>query len=100
MEQFKNLENDKKELLRPSLGEEMTKLLASMDPQGLLNVADQEESHSHAGVDPSKAGDVHAEAHEISLTEGVSPDPDPEKMKLVKSRKKWIPTHRTFASWT
>ncbi len=72
MEQFKNLENDKKELLCPSLGEEMTKLLASMDPQGLLNVADQEESHSHAGVDPSKAGDVHAEAHEISLTDGGS----------------------------
>ncbi len=66
------MENDKKELLRPYLGEEMTKLLASMEPQGLLNVADQEESHNHAGVDPSKAGDVHAEAHEISLTDGGS----------------------------
>ncbi len=66
------METDKKELLRPSLGEEMSKLLASMDPQGLLNVADQEESHSHTGVDPSKAGDVHAEAHEVSLSDGGS----------------------------
>ena len=66
------METDKKELSRPSLGEEMSKLLASMDPQGLLNVADQEESHSHAGVDPSKAGDAHAESHEVSLTDGGS----------------------------
>jgi hypothetical protein len=101
MEQFKNLETDKKELPRPSLGEEMSKLLASMDPQGLLNVVEQEESHIQSGVDPSKAGDAHAEAHEVSLTDGGSKsDPDPKKKKMVESRKKWTPTLRTFASWT
>jgi hypothetical protein len=59
-----------------------------MDPQGLLNEADQEESHTHSGVDPSKAGDAHAAAHEVSLTDGGSdsgsekdePGREPEKM--------------------
>jgi hypothetical protein len=50
----------------------MSKLLASIDPQGLLNEADQEESHTHTGVDPSKTGDAHAAAHEVSLTDNGS----------------------------
>jgi hypothetical protein len=72
MEQFETLETDKKEQPRPSLGEEMSKLLASMDPQGLLNEADQEDSQTHTGVDPSKTGDAHAAAHEVSLTDSGS----------------------------
>jgi hypothetical protein len=72
MEQFEASETNKKEQLRPSLGEEMSKLLASMDPQGLLNEADQDDSHIHTGVDPSKTGDGHTAAHEVSLTDNGS----------------------------
>jgi hypothetical protein len=61
---------------RPSLGEEMNKLLASMDPQGLLNMTEteekMEENMENTGVDPTKSGDAHAAAHEVSLTDNGS----------------------------
>jgi hypothetical protein len=61
---------------RPSLGEEMNKLLASMDPQGLLNMTEteerMEENTENTGVDPTKSGDAHAAAHEVSLTDNGS----------------------------
>jgi hypothetical protein len=61
---------------RPSLGEEMNKLLASMDPQGLLNMAETEEmteeNTENTGVDQTKRGDAHAAAHEVSLTDNGS----------------------------
>ena len=55
----------------PSLGEAMSNLLKSMDPQGLLNMADQEdEAGDH---DATKGGDVHAGTHAVSLShEGSS----------------------------
>ncbi len=54
------------------LGEEMNKLLASMDPQGLLNMADAEENTTSTGVDPTKSGDAHAAPHDVSLTDNGS----------------------------
>jgi hypothetical protein len=52
----------------PSLGEAMSKLLKSMDPQGLLNMADQEDGAGDNGHDITKSGDAHAGAHAVSLS--------------------------------
>jgi hypothetical protein len=60
MEQIKDPETNPPETLPPSLGEAMSKLLESMDPQGLLNMADQEDSTGDIGIDNTKSGDAHA----------------------------------------
>jgi hypothetical protein len=52
----------------PSHGEAMSKLLKSMDPQGLLNMADQEDGAGDNGNDITKSGDAHAGAHAVSLS--------------------------------
>jgi hypothetical protein len=72
MERSEVSDNNKTEQSRPSLGEEMNKLLESMDPQGLLNMAETEEATGSAGVDPTKGGDAHADAHDVSLTDNGS----------------------------
>ncbi len=72
MEQSEVPDTNKMEQPRPSLGEEMNKLLASMDPQGLLNMADTEENTANTGVDLTKSGDAHAAAHDVSLTDNGS----------------------------
>jgi hypothetical protein len=75
MEQSEVPDTNKMEQSRPSLGEEMNKLLASMDPQGLLNMAETEENTentTNTGVDPTKSGDAHAAAHDVSLTDNGS----------------------------
>jgi hypothetical protein len=73
MEQSEASDYNKMEQMRPSLGEEMNKLLVSMDPQGLLNMADRDETAMVSGVvDPTKSGDAHARAHDISLTDNGS----------------------------
>ncbi len=56
----------------PSLREEMSRLLESMDPQGLLNMGDREETTNTKGVDLTKSGDVHAAKHDISFTDNGS----------------------------
>ena len=56
----------------PSLREEMNRLLESMDPQGLLNIGDRDETTHHEGVDLTKGGDAHADEHDISLTDNGS----------------------------
>ncbi len=56
----------------PSLREEMSRLLESMDPQGLLNMGDREETTHPEGVDHTKSGDVHAAEHDISFTDNGS----------------------------
>ncbi len=43
-----------------------------MDPQGLLNIGEREESTHPEGVDLTKSGDVHAAEHDISLTNNGS----------------------------
>jgi hypothetical protein len=50
----------------------MNKLLESMDPQGVLNMADTDETTMITGVDPTKSGDAHATAHDVSLTDNSS----------------------------
>ncbi len=75
MEQSEVPDTNKMEQPRPSLGEEMNKLLASMDPQGLLNMADTEENTTNTTntrVDLTKSGDAHAAAHDVSLSDNGS----------------------------
>ncbi len=72
MEKGEDLDTNKTEQLRPSLREEMSKLLERMDPQGLLNVGEQEEPTHPDGVDHTKSGDVHAAEHDVSLTDNGS----------------------------
>jgi hypothetical protein len=43
-----------------------------MDPQGLLNMGDREETSHPEGVDHTKSGDAHAAEHDISLTDNGS----------------------------
>ncbi len=50
----------------------MHKLLESMDPQGLLNMAETEDATASAGVDPTMGGDAHADTHNVSLTDNGS----------------------------
>jgi len=50
----------------------MSKLLKSMDPQGLLNEAYQEDGPTDDGVDQSKRGDEHAGQHVVSLSHSGS----------------------------
>ncbi len=87
MEQSEASETNKMEQSRPSLGEEMSKLLASMDPQGFLNEPDQDDSQLNGGIDQTKIGDAHAAAHKVSL------------MDPVKNLRKWKPTLPTIALW-
>jgi hypothetical protein len=73
MESGDTSDTNKTQQPAPSLREEMSKLIESMDPQGLLNIGDQEDNrHSNSGVDPSKEGDAHRDEHEISLTDNGS----------------------------
>jgi hypothetical protein len=72
MEKSEASDNNKTEQSRPSLGEEMHKLLESMDPQGLLNMAETEDATASAGVDPTMGGDAHADTHNVSLTDNGS----------------------------
>jgi hypothetical protein len=89
----------------PSLREEMSRLLESMDPQGLLNMGDREETTHPEGVDHTKSGDAHAAEHDISFTDngsdagsgsrqdGSKPDGSvtttQEKTGSVRKRRKW-----------
>ncbi len=43
-----------------------------MDPQGLLNMGEREETTHPEGVDHMKSGDAHAAEHDISLTDNGS----------------------------
>ena len=72
MEQTTSKDTDPPEMPPPSLGEAMSKILADMDPQGLLNEADQEDGPTDDGVDPNKRGDEHAGQHEVSLSHSGS----------------------------
>jgi hypothetical protein len=73
MESGDTSDTNKTQQPAPSLREEMSKLIESMDPQGLLNIGDQEDNrHSNSGVDLSKEGDAHRDEHEISLTDNGS----------------------------
>jgi hypothetical protein len=65
-------DTNKTEQPPPSLREEMSRLLESMDPQGLLNMGDREETTHPEGVDHTKSGDVHAAEHDISFTDNGS----------------------------
>jgi hypothetical protein len=70
MEQSKESETKPPETMPSSLGEVMSKLLESMDPQGLLNMADTEDAATdtaaHNGNNITTGGDAHAGAHNIS----------------------------------
>jgi hypothetical protein len=72
MEKGEYSDTNKTEQLPPSLREEMSKLLESMDPQGLLNIGDQEETTHPDGVDHTKSGDVHTAEHDVSLADNGS----------------------------
>jgi hypothetical protein len=70
MEQTKEPETNTPETMQSSLGEVMSKLLESMDPQGLLNMADTEEAATDTaadnGNDITTGGNAHAGAHNVS----------------------------------
>ncbi len=72
MEQTTSKDTDPPEMPPPSRGEAMSKILADMDPQGLLNEADQEDGPTDDGADPNKRGDEHAGQHEVSLSHSGS----------------------------
>jgi hypothetical protein len=72
MEQTPVTDTNPTEMPPPSLGEAMSKLLESMDPQGLLNEAYQEDGPTDDGVDQNKKGDEHAGQHVVSLSHSGS----------------------------
>jgi hypothetical protein len=72
MEQTPGTDTNLTEMPPPSLGEAMSKLLESMDPQGLLNEAYQEDGPTDDGVDQNKRGDEHAGQHVVSLSHSGS----------------------------
>ncbi len=72
MEQPPSTDTNPQEMPPPSLGEAMSKLLESMDPQGLLNEAYQEDGPTDDGVDHNKKGDEHAGQHVVSLSHSGS----------------------------
>ena len=51
MEQTTSKDTDPTEMPPPSLGEAMSKILADMDSQGLLNEADHEDGPTDDGAD-------------------------------------------------
>ncbi len=72
MEQPPSTDTNPPEMPPPSLGEAMSKLLESIDPQGLLNEAYQEDGPTDDGVDRNKKGDEHAGQHVVSLSHSGS----------------------------
>ena len=72
MEQTTSKDTDPTEMPPPSLGEAMSKILADMDSQGLLNEADHEDGPTDDGADLNKRGDEHAGQHEVSLSHSGS----------------------------
>jgi hypothetical protein len=72
MEKGEVSDTNKTELSHSPIGEEMNKLIESMDPQGLLNMGDQDEGQQTSGVDLTRGGDAHAAEHEVSLTDNGS----------------------------
>jgi hypothetical protein len=78
MEQPPITDTSPPEMPQPPLGEAMSKLLESMDPQGLLNEADQEDGPTDDGVDHSKKGYEHVDStSSLCPTAAAILDPDP-----------------------
>jgi hypothetical protein len=102
MEQSEVPDTNKMEQSRPSLGEEMNKLLASMDPQGLLNMAETEEkteeNTENTGVDRPRAEmPTPPPTKSLSQTTVAIPDPVPALLErsMETGLKPWRSVHLT-----